>query len=359
MTITTPLVTPQVASLAARQPPRPALSVVVPAYNEQEVLAAFHARIMPVMEAIGLPFEIVYVNDGSRDATLEIMLRLQAADPRVAVVNLSRNFGKEIALTAGLDHAAATEAVVVTDADLQDPPEVIPDLVAAWRQGFDIAYAQRRVREGETWFKIATANAFYRVMQRIGGRVQLPPNTGDFRLMSRRSLDALLALREQHRFMKGLFAWVGFPSVAVPYDRAPRAAGTTKWNYWKLWNLSLEGITSFTVGPLKIATYLGFATAVFAALYAIQLIVRTILFGNPVAGYPSLLAVVLFFGGVQLMTLGIIGEYLGRIFNETKGRPLYIVERHLPSGAGQRQAMSVPSGAQRFAESGTSGASAA
>ncbi|WP_137178476.1 glycosyltransferase family 2 protein [Roseomonas sp. AR75] len=339
--------------------PRPALSVVVPAYNEQEVLPAFHARIVPVMEAIGLPFEVVYVNDGSRDTTLEIMLRLQATDPRVAVVNLSRNFGKEIALTAGLDHAAASDAVVVIDADLQDPPEVIPELVAAWRRGFDIAYAQRRVREGETWAKKATAAAFYRVMQRIGGRVQLPPNTGDFRLMSRRSLDALLSLREQHRFMKGLFAWVGFPSVAVLYDRAPRAAGTTKWNYWKLWNLSLEGITSFTVGPLKIATYLGFATAVFAAFYAMQLIIRTLIWGNPVAGYPSLLAVVLFFGGVQLMTLGVIGEYLGRIFNETKGRPLYIVERHLPSDAAYRQAISVPSGAQRVAESGTSGASAA
>ncbi|MGG5821509.1 glycosyltransferase family 2 protein [Falsiroseomonas sp. HW251] len=335
---------------------RPAISVVVPAYNEQEVLRAFHARITPVMEGIGLPWEVVYVNDGSRDGTLAIMLELQAADGHVSVVNLSRNFGKEIALTAGLDHAAGTEAVVVIDADLQDPPEVIPDLVAAWRRGFDIAYAQRRVREGETWMKKATANAFYSFMQKIGGKVQLPPNTGDFRLMSRRSLDALLTLREQHRFMKGLFAWVGFPSVAVPYDRAPRAAGTTKWNYWKLWNFSLEGITSFTVGPLKIATYLGFATAVFAALYAMQLIVRTVLFGNPVAGYPSLLAVVLFFGGVQLMTLGIIGEYLGRIFNETKGRPLYITERYLPSGAAWRQTSSDPAGVQRAPASGTSGA---
>jgi glycosyltransferase involved in cell wall biosynthesis len=339
--------------------PRPALSVVVPAYNEQEVLEAFHARLVPVMDAIGLPWEVVFVNDGSRDRTLAIMLALQTADPRVAVVNLSRNFGKEIALTAGLDHAAATEAVVVTDADLQDPPEVIPELVAAWRRGFDIAYAQRRVREGETWLKKATASAFYRIMQRIGGRVQLPPNTGDFRLMSRRSLDALLAMREQHRFMKGLFAWVGFPSTPVLYDRAPRAAGTTKWNYWKLWNLSLEGITSFTVGPLKIATYLGLATAVIAAGYGALIVFRTLIWGNPVAGYPSLMAVVLFLGGVQLMTLGIIGEYLGRIFNETKGRPLYIVERFAPSGLGARQASSPPSGAQRIAESGTSGASAA
>ena len=356
MTLTTSLPRRGRDSLPASD--SPAISVVVPAYNEQEVLAEFHARTVPVLEAIGLPFEVVYVNDGSRDRTLEVMLALQAADSRVAVVNLSRNFGKEIALTAGLDHAAATEAVVVIDADLQDPPEVIPDLVAAWRRGFDIAYAQRRVREGETWLKKATAAGFYRVMQRLGGRVQLPANTGDFRLMSRRALDALLTLREQHRFMKGLFAWVGFPSVPVLYDRAPRAAGTTKWNYWKLWNFSLEGITSFTVGPLKIATYLGLITAVFAAAFGAQIIAKTLIWGNPVAGYPSLMAVVLFLGGVQLMTLGIIGEYLGRVFNETKGRPLYFIERHIPSGEAYRQASSMPTGAQRAAPSGTSGASA-
>ena len=311
--------------------PRPVISVVVPAYNEREVLPAFHARLVPVMEAVGLPWEVVYVNDGSRDGTLDIMLGLRAADPRVAVVNLSRNFGKEIALTAGLDHASGTEAVVVIDADLQDPPEVIPHLVAAWRQGVDVAYATRRARDGETWLKKATAAAFYRVMKRIGGKVDLPANTGDFRLMSRRSLDALLSLREQHRFMKGLFAWVGFPSTPVLYDRAPRAAGESKWNYWRLWNLSLEGITAFTVGPLKIATYLGLITAIVAAIFGAQIIVKTLIWGNPVAGYPSLMAVVLFLGGVQLMTLGIIGEYLGRVFNETKGRPLYVTERYLPS----------------------------
>ena len=309
----------------------PAISVVIPCYNEQEVLPEFHARITAAMEGIGLPFELVYVNDGSRDGTLALMLQAQAADPRVAVVNLSRNFGKEIALTAGLDHATCSEAVVVIDADLQDPPEVIPALVAAWRQGFDVAYAQRSVRHGESWLKRVTAAGFYRVMQRLGGRVQLPQDTGDFRLMSRRSLDALLQLREQHRFMKGLFAWVGFPSVAVPYDRAPRAAGTTKWNWWKLWNLSLEGITSFTVGPLKIASYMGLGIAFISAVYIVQLLLRTLIFGNPVAGYPSLMAAVLFLGGVQMMMLGVIGEYLGRVFNETKGRPLYIVERHIPS----------------------------
>ena len=315
----------------AEAPPAPSISVVVPAYNEQEVLATFHARLAPVMDGLGLAWEVVYVNDGSRDRTLEEVLRLRAADPRVALVNLSRNFGKEIALTAGLDHARATDAVVVIDADLQDPPEVIPDLVAAWRQGFDVAYAKRRAREGETWLKKATASAFYRMMRRIGGRVELPSDTGDFRLMSRRALDSLLALREQHRFMKGLFAWVGYPSTPVLYDRAPRAAGETKWNYWRLWNLSLEGVTSFTVGPLKIATYLGLVTAIVAAFYGALIVFRTLVWGNPVAGYPSLMAVVLFLGGVQLMTLGIIGEYLGRVFNETKGRPLYVTERHLPS----------------------------
>jgi glycosyltransferase involved in cell wall biosynthesis len=310
---------------------RPALSVVVPCFGEEEVLPAFHARLAAAMAGIGLSWEVVYVNDGSRDGTLDVMRGLATEDGRVAVLNLSRNFGKEIALTAGLDHAAGEAAVVVIDADLQDPPELIPALVAAWREGYDIAYAQRSARHGEGWLKKATAAGFYRLMQRVGGRVALPQDTGDFRLMSRRALDALLQLREQHRFMKGLFAWVGFPAVAVPYERAPRAAGETKWNWWKLWNLSLEGITSFTVGPLKVASYLGLITGIISAIYLVQLVVRTVFFGNPVAGYPSLMAVVLLLGGVQLMTLGIIGEYLGRIFNETKGRPLYIVERHLPA----------------------------
>lgn len=312
--------------------PPPALSVVVPAYNEQEVLGLFHERLGAALAPLGLPWEVVYVNDGSRDGTLAAMLALKAADPRVAVVNLSRNFGKEIALTAGLDHARGAEAVVVIDADLQDPPEVIPQLVAAWREGFDVVYAQRSVRHGEGLIKRATAHGFYRLMQKVGGRVVLPKDTGDFRLMSRRAVDALLRLREHHRFMKGLFAWIGFPARAVLYERAPRAAGTTKWNWWKLWNLSIEGITSFTVGPLKVATYAGLLTALGAIVYAAQVVVKTMVLGSEVPGYPSLMTVVLFLGGVQLMTLGIIGEYLARIFNETKGRPLYLVERHLPSG---------------------------
>jgi len=311
------------------------ISVVVPVFDEEAVIELFHARLASVMEKIGAPWEVIYVNDGSHDHSLQLLVELSTRDSHTAVLNFSRNFGKEIAMTAGFDHAEG-DAVVVIDADLQDPPELIPALVAAWREGFDVVYAQRRGREGETWLKKVTATGFYRVMQGIGGTARIPLNTGDFRLMSRRACQALLSLREQHRFMKGLFAWVGFPSKAVQYDRAPRAAGGTKWNYWKLWNLSLEGITSFTVAPLKIATYVGLLTALVAILYGGLIIVRTVLFGNPVPGYPSLLVVVLFLGGGQLVTLGIIGEYLGRVFNETKGRPLYIVERFLKSRAAAR-----------------------
>lgn len=315
----------------------PTLSVVIPAYNEAAGLPEFHRRLAAVLMELGESWEAVYVNDGSRDDTLTVLQGLKGRDPRIAILNLSRNFGKEIATTAGLDHARGA-AVVVIDADLQDPPELIPALVAAWREGFDMVYAQRRERHGDSALKKATAGLFYRVMARMG-RVPLPANAGDFRLMSRRATDALLTMREQHRFMKGLFAWIGFPTRAVLYDRAPRHAGTTKWNYWKLWNLALEGITSFTVMPLKVATYLGLVVALFAAIYGGVIVVETLLFGNPVPGYPSLMAVVLFLGGAQLMTLGVIGEYLGRVFNETKHRPLYIVEHYdppAPAGARDR-----------------------
>ncbi|HEY3846920.1 MAG TPA: glycosyltransferase family 2 protein [Acetobacteraceae bacterium] len=308
--------------------PPPVFSVVVPAFNEAEGLCAFHRRLADTMDRLGA-WEAIYVNDGSQDATLATLHALRRADPHIAIVNLSRNFGKEIATTAGLDHAGG-DAVIVIDADLQDPPEVIPVMVAAWRRGFDTIYAQRRARQGETRIKRATAALFYRLM-RHAGRVELPPDTGDFRLMSRRVVDAVRQLREQHRFMKGVFAWVGFPSCAVPYDRAPRHAGATKWSYWKLWNLALEGITSFTVMPLKIATYLGVLVALLAVVYAAEVVVKTLLIGNPVSGYPSLMTVVLFLGGVQLVTLGVIGEYLGRVFNETKQRPLYLVEAFVPS----------------------------
>jgi glycosyltransferase involved in cell wall biosynthesis len=307
----------------------PILSVVIPVFNEGPGIVEFHRRLSSVMEKLGLQWEAIYVNDGSRDGSLIILQTMRNCDSHIGILNLSRNFGKEIAMTAGLDHARG-DAVVVIDADLQDPPEVIPDLVAGWREGFDVVYAQRRKREGETWLKKVTASLFYRLMKRVG-RIELPSDTGDFRLMSRRAADAVTRLREHHRFMKGLFTWVGFRSRAVLYDRAPRFAGATKWNYWKLWNLALEGITSFTVMPLKIATYLGLIVAVLAAAYAVFIVGRTLLYGNPVAGYPSLLVVVLFLGGAQLITLGVIGEYLGRIFNETKQRPLYLIDEFVPS----------------------------
>jgi glycosyltransferase involved in cell wall biosynthesis len=310
-------------------PSGPTFSVVVPVFNEGDGLLEFHNRLARVMHRIGEPWEVVYVNDGSRDRSLTVLEELRADDSACAIVNLSRNFGKEVAMTAGLDHARGA-AVVVIDADLQDPPEVIPELVAAWRAGFDMIYAQRRQRDGETWLKRATADLFYRLMQSLG-RVGLPRNTGDFRLMSRRAVNALLQLREQHRFMKGLFAWIGFPSVAVPYDRAGRFAGRTSFTYWRLWNLAIEGITSFTTMPLKLASYLGLSAALISIVYGGNIVLRALLFGNPVPGYPSLMTVILFLGGAQLLTLGVIGEYLGRVFNETKRRPLYIVERFMPS----------------------------
>ena len=307
----------------------PEFSVVVPAYNEAASILTFHRRLSAVMTQLG-SWEVVYVNDGSRDSTLERLCALRAEDAHVAVLNLSRNFGKEIAMTAGLEHARG-QAVIVIDADLQDPPELIPQLATAWRRGFDVVTARRVARDGESWLKRITAELFYRLMQSLGP-VQLPRDTGDFRLMSRRVVAAVLELREQHRFMKGLFAWVGFPTTSVFYRRAPRHAGRTTWSWWRLWNFAIEGITSFTVMPLKLAMYVGLLTAVSAMVFAGQVIVRTLLFGNNVAGYPSLVTIVLFLGGIQLMTLGVRGEYLGRIFNETKNRPLYVLERALPAG---------------------------
>ena len=305
------------------------LTVVVPAYNEQEVLPEFHRRTTAILSTLGMRTEIVYVNDGSTDGTLRVLMDLRKQFPGTAVVDLSRNFGKEIALTAGLDYARG-DAVVVIDADLQDPPEVIPQLVTQWRAGYDVVYAKRSAREGETVFKRATAHIFYRLIQRIS-RVHIPQDTGDFRLLSRRAVESLKTLREQHRFMKGLFAWIGFPQKAVHYRRDPRFAGETKWNYWHLWNFALEGITSFTIAPLKIATYVGILVAIAAFIFAIVIIYRTIMFGDTARGYPSLMVVILFLGGIQLITLGIIGEYLGRMFNETKQRPLYLLNYFHPT----------------------------
>lgn len=311
----------------------PLLSIVVPAYNEADVLRPFHRRLAAVLDALAMRAEIVFVDDGSTDRTEPLIRELRAQDPRVALVSLSRNFGKEVALSAGIDYAQG-DAVVVIDADLQDPPELIAELVRQWQAGYDVAYAKREVREGESRLKRSTAYAFYRLMQRAG-RVRIPADTGDFRLLNRRAVDALKQLKERNRFMKGLFTWVGYRQIAVPYRRDARFAGQTKWNYWRLWNFALDGITSFTTAPLKMATYVGLAVSCFAFAFAALIIFKTLAYGDPVRGYPSLMVVVLFLGGVQLIFTGIIGEYLGRMFDETKARPLYFVREHEPSSAHQ------------------------
>ncbi|WP_082439829.1 MULTISPECIES: glycosyltransferase family 2 protein [unclassified Massilia] len=304
------------------------LSVVVPVFNEQEVLPEFHARLSAVLDGLALPAKIIYVNDGSIDATLDAIRQLAEHDARVMLVDLSRNFGKEIALTAGLDHAD-TDAVVVIDADLQDPPELIPELVAHWLDGYDVVYAKRTCRNGESAAKRLTAFLFYRLIQKMS-RVRIPEDTGDFRLLSRRAVHAVCQMREQHRFMKGMFAWIGYPQKAVPYQRAPRHAGASKWNYWKLWNFALEGITSFSCMPLKVATYVGLCSASGAFAYGLYIVVRTLVVGNPVPGYPSLLTAIMFLGGLQLSSIGIIGEYLARMFDESKQRPLYFLKDGVP-----------------------------
>ena len=306
---------------------KPLLSIIIPAYNEQEVIEEFHRRTMTVLDNLtDIDSELIYINDGSRDATLAILIRLVQEDSRVQVLDLSRNFGKEAAMTAGIDHANG-DAVIVIDADLQDQPELIPDMLREWREGYHVVCMQRRSRDGETALKKATARWFYALMGRMS-QVPIPENVGDFRLMSRQAVDALKQLPERTRFMKGLFAWVGFSTKLVPYKRDARYAGETKFNYWGLWNFALEGITSFTVTPLKIASYFGMLTALFSMAFGVFVLGKAFLYGDPVPGYPSLMVVVLFLGGLQLMAIGIVGEYLGRMFIESKQRPLYLLNRH-------------------------------
>ncbi|HEX4159040.1 MAG TPA: glycosyltransferase family 2 protein [Rhizomicrobium sp.] len=314
------------------------LSVVVPVFDEEAVIDEFNRRMLATLGGLPFPAELIYINDGSRDRTPEIIRGYLRNFENVALIDLSRNFGKEAAMTAGIDHAGG-DAVAIIDADLQDPPELIPELLRVLQDGdYDVVYAQRTSRSGETYAKKTSAHLFYRVMRKLTG-IDIPHDTGDFRLMNRRAVEALRRLREHHRFMKGLFAWIGFRQVALRYDRDARFAGESKFNYWRLWNFSLEGITSFTTAPLKVAAYVGLLTSVIAALYGLAIIISTLVLGNPVPGYPSLLVVVLFLGGLQLLTLGIMGEYLGRVFNESKRRPLYFVREHLRS---QRRTETVP-----------------
>ena len=306
------------------------LTVVIAAFNEEASLPLLHPRLMNVLAKLDLEGRVLYVDDGSRDDTWSILQGLAQDEPRVALLRLARNFGKEAALTAGLDHVQ-TDAALVLDADGQDPPELIPAFVAKWREGFDVVYGTRTRRDGESWIKRTTAAMFYRVMNRLS-QTPIPPDTGDFRLMSRRVLDALGQLRERQRFMKGLFAWVGFRQVPLPYRRAPRIAGGSKFNYWRLWNFALEGITSFSTVPLRVATYAGFLAAFAALVYALWIITKTLIWSDPVQGWPTMMAVILFLGGLQLMALGVIGEYLGRLYLEAKQRPLYLVSERWERG---------------------------
>ncbi len=307
------------------------LTVVVAAYNEAEALPALHPRVAAVLDGLaaeGIDGRVLYIDDGSRDGTWTALTTIAAADRRVSLLRLSRNFGKEAALTAGLDQIEHGAAIIL-DADGQDPPELIPQFVAKWREGYDDVHGTRTDRDGESWLKRATAHLFYRAMQRLS-KTPIPTDTGDFRLLSPRALAGLRQLRERHRFMKGLFGWVGFAQIAIPYHRQARIAGRSKFNFWKLWNFALEGITSFSTAPLRLATYLGVATALLAFVYATWIVIKAMFWGDPVAGWPTMMTVILLLGGMQLMALGVIGEYLGRLYEESKQRPLYLVERWQP-----------------------------
>lgn len=301
------------------------ISLLIPAYNEQEVLQPLYERLtMLAGKTSDYDFEFMFVNDGSRDKTLEIIKSYAVNDRRVAYVNLSRNFGKEIAMIAGLDNVTG-DATVIIDADLQDPPELIPEMIKYWEEGYDDVFARRSSRKGETWFKKTTSTLFYKVLQR-STNIPIQRDTGDFRLLSRRCVEALKTIRESQRYTKGYFSWIGYKKKEITYERDARVAGESKWNYLKLLDLAIDGIVSFTTIPLRWSTLFGIVTSFLAFIYIIYLVVRTALFGTDLAGYPSMMAVVLFLGGVQLLSLGIIGEYVGRIFNETKNRPLYFVE---------------------------------
>lgn len=299
------------------------ISVIIPLYNESLGIEDLFSRLTPVLQQLQISYEIICINDGSTDNTFEKLVELNQQNPAIKIVNLSRNFGKEIALTAGIDYASGA-AVIPLDADLQDPPELIAQLIAKWREGYDVVYAVRRSRQGETWLKQVSAKAFYRTISSIS-HVPIPANTGDFRLLDRRVVEAIKKLPERTRFMKGLFTWVGYKQTAVFFERKPRHSGKTSWNYWQLWNFALDGIISFSYLPLKVWSYLGISISLISLLYALMLVLRTLIFGVDVPGYASLMVAILFLGGIQLITLGVLGEYLGRVYEEVKGRPLYLV----------------------------------
>ncbi|TFH92827.1 glycosyltransferase family 2 protein [Vibrio ouci] len=300
------------------------LSVIVPYFNEQDVLPELHARLTAVLDQLPDSSEIIYIDDGSTDDSLRLVNRFESLTSSIQSVALSRNFGKESAMSAGLEHSNGL-AVIVIDADLQDPPELIPEMLAKWREGYDIVNMQRRERLGETWFKRQSAAAFYRLLNSMV-KSEIPENVGDFRLLAREVVDHINALPERNRYMKGIFAWPGFKQATIQFQRDARFCGETKWNYFKLIGLAVDGITSFSIRPLRIATVLGSLIALSAFIYGMMIVAKTMLFGDPVTGYPSMMVVQLALGGIQLLCVGVMGEYIGRIFIETKQRPLYLIQ---------------------------------
>lgn len=310
---------------SARAAPLPLLSVIVPVFNEAPVIQAFYDRTTRALSAIpGVDYELIFVNDGSQDDSHERLAALARSDPRMRVIGLSRNFGHQVAITAGLDHAHG-DCVAVIDADLQDPPEVIGQMVEQWRAGYDVVYGVRGDRAGEGPLKLLTASLFYRLLNTIT-KINIPVDVGDFRLISRRAADQLRQLREKDRFVRGLVSWIGFRQVGVSYRREKRYAGQTKYPYRKMIRFALDGVTSFSTMPLKIATWMGYASSGLAFLYLVSVFAQRLL-GHTVQGWATIMVALLFLGGVQLICLGIIGEYVGRIFNESKGRPLYVIDR--------------------------------
>ncbi len=315
---------PASAPTAPERPSRPLLSLVVPVHNEESCVPPFLDAVRRVIDGLNAEWEVVFVNDGSTDGTLPLLLDLCAREPRIRVANLSRNFGKEAALTAGVDLAAG-DCVVPMDADLQDPPELIADFLAQWRAGYDVIVGVRTDRHSDSWAKRAAAATFYRVFNHLSP-LHIPENAGDFRLIDRRVVRAIQQLPERNRFMKGLFAWVGYPTTTVPYARPPRQSGTTKWGGWKLWNFALDGLAGFSSVPLRMWTYLGAIIALLALAYASFIVILALFSAIDVPGYASLITAILFMGGIQLLCLGIIGEYLARLFTEVKARPVYLLE---------------------------------
>ena len=311
------------------------LQIIVPVFNEQEVVDIFYEKMKQILSTCGVQWTILFVDDGSSDGTVSHIEFLRHKDSRVGFISLSRNFGKEYALTAGLDHADA-DAVVVIDVDLQDPPELMPQMLQEWQKGYDVIYATRRKREGETYLKKATASWFYKIINKMS-KISIPKDTGDYRLMDIKAVRAINKLRESNRFMKGIFAWVGYKQKAIYFDRKERFAGETKFNMRKLFSFAMDGITSFSYVPLKFATWIGTAVALFSFLYGIKVILKALIFGGDPQGYPTMMVVILFLGGIQLMALGIIGEYLGRLFEENKQRPLYLIDKYHPPKAADKE----------------------